>query len=122
MDDEPFYALSLSASGGRAVVRDWIDTTVGHARQQLATWFDRHRIDLWSDDNNRYYGLRALAFATVREPRELPVTTLRSLFRAAFTRQPGALGHSVPSGTAQPRRADGDPSPGRPDQTGSAQS
>ena len=88
VDDEPFYALSLSASGGRAVVRDWIDTTVGHARQQLARWFDRQRITLWSEDNSRYYGLRALAFATVREPRELPVTTLRSLFRAAFTGNP----------------------------------
>ena len=88
VDDEPFYALSLSASGGRAVVRDWIDTTVGHARQQLARWFDRQHITPWSEDNSRYYGLRALAFATVREPRELPVTTLRSLFRAAFTGNP----------------------------------
>ena len=88
VDDGPFYALSLSASGGRAVVRDWMDTTVGHAKQQLARWFDRQRITLWSEDNNRYYGLRALAFATVREPRELPVTTLRTLFHAAFTGNP----------------------------------
>ena len=47
VDDGPFYALSLSASGGRAVVRDWMDTTVGHAKQQLARWFDRQRITLW---------------------------------------------------------------------------
>jgi CRISPR-associated protein Csd1 len=88
VDDEPFYALSLSASGGRAVVRDWIDTTVGHARQRLAKWFESQRIALWSEENSRYYGLRALAFATVREPRDLPVTTLRSLFHAAFTGNP----------------------------------
>ena len=90
VDDEPFYALSLSASGGRAVVRDWIDTTVGHAEQMLARWFEGQRIIRWSEENNQYYGLRALAFATVREPRDLPVTTLRALFHAAFT------GNAVP--------------------------
>lgn len=90
VDDEPFYALSLSASGGRAVVRDWIDTTVGHAKQRLAKWFEGQRIIRWSEENNQYYGLRALAFATVREPRDLPVTTLRALFHAALT------GNAVP--------------------------
>ena len=90
VDDEPFYALSLSASGGRAVVRDWIDTTVGHAERMLAKWFEGQRIIRWSEENNQYYGLRALAFATVREPRDLPVTTLRTLFHAAFT------GNAVP--------------------------
>jgi CRISPR-associated protein Csd1 len=88
VDDAPFYALSLSASGGRAVVRDWMDTTVGHAKQRLARWFESQRIIRWSEENNRYYGLRALAFATVREPRDLPVTTLRTLFHAAFTGNP----------------------------------
>ena len=84
VDDQPFYALSLSASGGRTVVRDWIDTTVGSVRERLAGWFDRQRIARWSEDNTQYYGLRPLAFATVREPRDLPVTTLRALFHAAF--------------------------------------
>ena len=88
VDDGPFYALSLSASGGRAVVRDWIDTTVGHAKERLARWFESQRITVWSEENSRYYGLRALAFATVREPRDLPVTTLRSLFHTAFTGNP----------------------------------
>ena len=88
VDDEPFYALSLSASGGRAVVRDWIDTTVGHAKERLARWFENQRVIRWSEENSRYYGLRALAFATVREPRDLPVTTLRSLFHAVFTGNP----------------------------------
>ena len=43
-DDTPFYALSLSGSGGRAVVRDWIDTTLGEVRGNLARWFARQRI------------------------------------------------------------------------------
>jgi CRISPR-associated protein Csd1 len=88
VDDGPFYALSLSASGGRAVVRDWMDTTVGRARQHLAAWFERQRITSWSEEAPRYYGLRALALATVREARDLPVTTPRTLVRAAFAGGP----------------------------------
>ena len=88
VDDGPFYALSLSASGGRAVVRDWMDTTVGRARQHLAAWFERQRITSWSEEPPRYYGLRALALATVREARDLPVTTPRTLVRAAFAGGP----------------------------------
>ncbi len=88
VDDGPFYALSLSASGGRAVVRDWIDTTVGRARLHLAIWFGRQRISSWSEESPRYYGLRALALATVREARDLPVTTPRTLVRAAFAGGP----------------------------------
>ena len=88
VDDGPFYALSLSASGGRAVVRDWMDTTVARAREHLVTWFERQRITSWSEESPRYYGLRALALATVREARDLPVTTPRTLVRAAFAGGP----------------------------------
>ena len=88
VDDQAFYALSLSASGGRAVVRDWMDTTVGQARKNLAAWFQGQRIAAGYDGEQRYYGLRALAFATVREPRDLPVTTTRSLTHAVFTGHP----------------------------------
>jgi CRISPR-associated protein Csd1 len=35
-----FYALSLSASGGRAVVRNWIDIPVAQAQQNLDAWFE----------------------------------------------------------------------------------
>ena len=92
VDEEPFYALALSASGGRAVVRDWLDTTVGHAKQNLAAWFQRQRIMSWSEETSRYYGLRALALATVREARDLPVTTPRALIRGALTGAPLPLG------------------------------
>jgi CRISPR-associated protein Csd1 len=36
LDPTPFYAAALTATGGRAVVRDWIDTTVGRAQENLA--------------------------------------------------------------------------------------
>jgi CRISPR-associated protein Csd1 len=44
MQDEVFYATSFSASGGRVVVRDWIETTVGSIRTSLARWFIRQRL------------------------------------------------------------------------------
>ena len=65
-----------------------MDTTVGNARQHLAVWFERQRITSWSEESPRYYGLRALALATVREARDLPVTTPRTLVRAAFAGGP----------------------------------
>ena len=84
IDEESFYALSLSASAARAAVRDWTDTTVGRVKQNLAQWFQGQKIATLAEGTPRYYGLRALAFATVREPRELPVTTPRGLTYAAF--------------------------------------
>lgn len=47
VDDTKFYATVLSGSGGRAVVRDWLDTTVGEVKENLAGpagWFPRQSI------------------------------------------------------------------------------
>ena len=88
LDDSPFYAISLSAGGGRATVRDWMDTTVGRVKENLAAWFQGQRIAAGYDGEDRYYGIRALALATVREPRDLPQTTHSILVRAAFTGTP----------------------------------
>jgi len=88
VDATAFYGVSLSGSGGRAVVRDWIDTTVGQAKAALATWFAGQRIvDVWGDDP-RPLGIYALAGATVREMKDLPPPTLRILLRAALTQTP----------------------------------
>lgn len=35
----PFYATAFSASGGRVVVRDWLETTVEGVKKNLARWF-----------------------------------------------------------------------------------
>ena len=89
VDQTAFYAASLSASGGRAVVRDWIDTTVADAKESVARWFSLQRIaDPRQDDpggaSPRPLSLFRLAASTVRTPNDLAVSTPRTLFRAAL--------------------------------------
>jgi CRISPR-associated protein Csd1 len=88
VDDVAFYATSLSGSGGRAVVRDWLDTTVWEVKRHLADWFQRQYIVSPQGDEGRPFGLLSLADATVRERNDLPPTTPRVLLRAAFTGTP----------------------------------
>jgi CRISPR-associated protein Csd1 len=88
-----FYATVLTGSGGRAVVRDWIDTTVGEVRRHLAEWFARQRIVGPGGEELRPFGLYALAAATVRDARtDLAPTTPRALWRAALTGAPPPIG------------------------------
>ena len=89
IDAEAFYAAVLSGSGGRAVVRDWIDTTVGAARQQLVRWFARQAIVDAYGEPGAPLGLYGLAAATVRDvSKDLAVTTPRALLAAALTGAP----------------------------------
>lgn len=88
VDDTAFYAATLSASGGRTVVRDWIDTTVGEMKRSLGAWFLAQQVVGLYGEEPRPLGVTALGAATVRELRDLPVTTVRALVRAALTRAP----------------------------------
>jgi CRISPR-associated protein Csd1 len=90
LDETPFYATALSGSGGRAVVRDWIDTTVSRAKEQLARWFALQRITAGSEIAPPV-GLRQLAAATVRtgDFRNAPPPNVsRALLRTALTGAP----------------------------------
>ena len=88
IDDTPFYATSLSGSGGRAVVRDWLDTTVGQVQRNLAAWFQRQEVVTGLGEPHVPLGIKALAFATVREPRDLATPTPRALLRGAMSGTP----------------------------------
>ena len=89
VDDTAFYATSLSGSGGRVVVRDWLDTTVGSAKRSLARWFQRQRIVSAFGEAPQPLGLYALAAATVRDvQRDLAPPIPRALLRAALTGTP----------------------------------
>jgi CRISPR-associated protein Csd1 len=89
LETNAFYATALSGSGGRAVVRDWIDTTLGEALRHVATWFQRQRIVGPSGEEHEPLSLYALAAATVRDARrDLPATTPRALWRGALLGTP----------------------------------
>lgn len=90
-----FYAAVFSASGGRAVVRDWIDTTVGNVWDLAVQWFTRHAIVDWQGEEIGQFGLRNLAQSLLpRRGRDRQVDPERSrailqlLTRGALTGAP----------------------------------
>lgn len=80
-----FYATALSASGGRLVVRDWLDTTVDEAQRSLSHYFALQKI---AGDDEHPLKLAALAGATVREFKDLNPNTPKVLIRTAFHQSP----------------------------------
>lgn len=88
IDDTAFFATALSGSGGRVVVRSWLDTTVGEVKRHLAAWFRRQSMVQPNGEPPRPLGLNSLAYATVREPRDLAPPTPRALLQAAMTDSP----------------------------------
>lgn len=88
VDATAFYATVLSGSGGRAVVREWIDTTVGGVKRNLARWFAFQRVVDLTGEYARPLGIAALAGATVRDLRDVPRPTYRTLLRSAIQGTP----------------------------------
>lgn len=91
---EPFYAAALSASGGRVVVRDWIETTLPCVQQGLARFFRLQRIADYYGSEPVPHGIYELARATVPRTakdleRALPPDTPRLLL--GFALQGGRL-------------------------------
>lgn len=91
-DDEMsrFYATALSASGGRAVVREWIDISIGEAKAHLATWFQLQEI-VPQFGEYAPLSIRQLAYATVRtgdRNNPPPAHVTRSLLRSALAGSP----------------------------------
>ena len=56
-----FYALALTANNARAVVRDWLETTVSNVWERLQLWF-RHQqmIEAWGKER-RWFSVSKLA-------------------------------------------------------------
>jgi CRISPR-associated protein Csd1 len=71
-DTTAFYAATLSASGARVVLRDWIETSVERARQNLARYFTLQQI-LDYQGNPSHFSLYSLINATInRDTQEKP--------------------------------------------------
>ena len=103
-DETAFYATSLTGSGGRAVVRDWIDTTVADVKRNLSRWFEMQRIVGWDGAESNPLGLYQLAGATVRDMRDLPPPTSRAMLRAALLGTP--LPHALLSQAVRRNQAE----------------
>ena len=81
-DPMPFYSAAVSASGGRVVFRDWIDTTVGNVQRNLARFFVLQGIA--DSEGIKHFGITSLASATVRDLKELPTQVPKNLVSFAL--------------------------------------
>jgi len=82
---DDFYALALSASGGRAVVRDWLHTTVGNVQNSLDLWYEAQRLVLPDGTDGPPLGVKRLARDLYRDPnKEMIPGVPQSLIRAAL--------------------------------------
>ncbi|MCW3062669.1 MAG: CRISPR-associated protein Cas8c/Csd1, subtype [Capsulimonas sp.] len=85
VDDRKFYAFALSASGARAVVRDWLKTTVSDARGRLAHWFASHEMISYDGQDTSYFSIYKLAASVYRDARkEMDNQTPQALLRSAL--------------------------------------
>lgn len=84
IDGTPFYAAAFSASGGRVVVRDWLDTTVGEAQQHLRRYFQLQQIVEWDGADGAPLPLIALAVATVRESKNIIAQVPQAILSVAI--------------------------------------
>ncbi|MHB1455616.1 MAG: type I-C CRISPR-associated protein Cas8c/Csd1 [Armatimonadota bacterium] len=85
VDSESFYALSLSASASRVVIRDWLDTTVPDVKNRLARWFELQKI-VNNSGESRSYGVYALAASLYQKPNEQMIAEIpRALIRCALS-------------------------------------
>lgn len=87
LDTEAFYATALSASGARVVVRDWLETTVGQAKDHLARWFAlQNLVDPYGAEG-KPYGLFTLARGLIPQngdmQRDLPPNAPRAMLKVA---------------------------------------
>src|SRR5262249_18406051 len=85
LDPTDFYATAFRANSARAVVRDWLRTTVGEAQDRLARWFARLQIVDAYGQVGPPLGIRSLASALYRDAnKEMVAQVPRALMRAAI--------------------------------------
>lgn len=84
LDPTRFYTVALGASGARAVVKDWIDTTVGHALFSLARYFALQDMVEWNGAPGKPMPLFWLSGATVRRKEKPPDIVTQALARLAL--------------------------------------
>jgi len=78
VDSTALYATVLSGSGGRTVIREWIDETVGDAKAALAAWFEDQAMVTGGFPDT----VRALYCCPIRHARKSHRPTMRALMAA----------------------------------------
>lgn len=82
--EDAFYAVGLSASGGRTVVRQWLETSVGEVKANLAQWFALQRLADRESEEGRPYGVFALAASLYHDANQIPAHLPPLLMGAAL--------------------------------------
>lgn len=71
LDANDFYAVALSASGGRGVVRNFIESTVPQVEQNLQQWFRHQQLVNWkTGDLGAPLGVYELSASLYRDARK----------------------------------------------------
>ena len=89
LDEADFFAVSLSASGARVVVRDYMETTVAEVKIKLSLWFELQRLvntDGFDSDPIALYPLAASLYRDANK--EMSPHVLPSLVGSAFHGNP----------------------------------
>jgi CRISPR-associated protein Csd1 len=85
VENQDFYALSLTASMARSVVRDWLETTIDNVHGNLQQWFRNQKIVNNDGEVGKPLGLYALAASVYRDPgKEMQSTVPTTLIRHAL--------------------------------------
>lgn len=88
MEANQFYALGLSASGGRAVVRNWLETPVPEVLMSLKAWFEGQAIVSEYGELGRYFGINRLASCVYRDAKkEMTSAIPTTLISAALSKR-----------------------------------
>jgi CRISPR-associated protein Csd1 len=89
LTDNRFYALTLSGSGGRVMVRDWTETDFKTLARNIDRWFDD--LSIVHRDGGRLADppkFLAVVGALAREMKDVPPPLTARLFHSALTRTP----------------------------------
>ncbi len=85
LDENQFYGLSLTANNARAVVRDWLETTVSNVEDNLKLWFQKQRIVDSYGGEHRPLGAYTLAASVYRDAaKEMQPKVPTALIRSAL--------------------------------------
>lgn len=83
-----YYGVAMGASGARVVVKDWIDTTVGHAARSIGGFFTLQEMVDWNGNPGDFLPLNWIAGSTVRRNDTPPAIVTQSLVRLALAGTP----------------------------------